>query len=264
MTFQKEVQTLSNVSIELLKKLESEPAYVKEYIESECKKIKQDGWFEQEMDKPFIRTFHRENYTLKIAFVHARKGERITGADLVFELKDKKIVFVQSKRVGSGGRIHFNRFQLQKLIELEGQICVLSPLHSCMDIHKWVDIVHYFYHKFEKYRYKYPTFSPILPFLPLYYLPFRVAFYHLIMKNQNKIEERFFHISEVSFTLAGNKSISQKEFLNHGLKPDEFREMFWKCKIGGPDIREDIKKDALYLYSLFTNRFIIWLDIDER
>jgi len=94
-------------------------------------------------------------------------------------------------------------------------------------------------------------------------LHIRAAFYHLIMTNQGIIEERFFHTSEVSFTLAGNKSVSQKEFLNQGLKPDEFQRMFWQRKIGGPDIREDIKKDVLYLYSLLTNRFIIWLDIEE-
>jgi len=75
---------------------------------------------------------------------------------------------------------------------------------------------------------------------------------------------RFFHTSEISFTLAGNKSVSQKEFLNHGLKPEEFQRMLWECKIGGPDIREDKKKDVLYLYSLLTNRLIIWLHVEER
>jgi hypothetical protein len=64
--------------------------------------------------------------------------------------------------------------------------------------------------------------------------------------------------------LAGNKSISQKEFLNHGLKPDEFQRMFWECKIGGPDIREDVKRGILYLYSLFTNRLIMWLNVEEK
>ena len=265
MIFQEEVKTLNNISMMLLRKLESEPVYVREYIERECERVQREGWLEQEGERPWVRTFERENYILKIAFVHARKGEHITGADLIFELKDKKIVFVQSKRVGSGGRIHFNRFQLQKLIELERQICGLFPFYSDIDIHEWIDIMHYFYHRFEKYyRYKYPPFGPDSPFSPAYYLPFRATFYHLIMTNQGKIEERFFHTSEVSFTLAGNKSVSQKEFLNQGLKSDEFQRMFWECKIGGPDIREDIKKDVLYLYSLLTNRFIIWLDIEER
>jgi hypothetical protein len=263
MTFHEEVRILSNISMNLLQKLEHEPVYVREYIEKECKKIQKEGWLEQEREKPWVRTFERGKYTLKVAFVHARKGEYITGADLVFELKDKKVIFVQSKRVGSGGRIYFNGFQLQKLVELEGQICGLFPFYSDIYIHEWIDILHHFYHRLESY-YKYPPFSPILPFLPLYYLPFRVAFYHLIMTNQGRIEERFFHTSEVSFTLAGNKSVSQKEFLHHGLKPDEFRRMFWECKIGGPDIREDIKKDVLYIYSLLTNRFIIWLDIEEK
>jgi len=265
--YQEEIQRLSGLATGLLQYLEPEPFYVKEYIEKQCDKIKQGGWFEQEGDRPWLRTFERNKYILKVAFVHARKGEHITGADLAFELKDKKVVFVQSKRVGSDGRIHFNRFQLQKLIELEGQISGISPLFHInhIDIREWIEIVHHLYHRFEKYySNKLPPFVPAWFFLPSYYLPFRVTFYHLIITNQQQTEERFFHTSEISFTLAGGKSVSQKEFLNHGLKSDEFQRMFWECKIGGPDIREDIKKDVLYLYSLVTNRFIIWLDIKER
>ena len=251
--------------MKLLQKLEPEPNYVKEYIEKECEKIQKEGWIEQEGDRPWVKTFEKGKYILKIAFIHARKGEHITGADLAFELKDKKVVFVQSKKVDSGGRIHFNRFQLQKLIELEGQICGLFPFYSDIDIHMWIDIAHDFYHRFEKYyRHKYPLFAPVLSFLPPYYLPFRATFYHLILTNQQQVEERFFHTSEISFTLAGSKSVSQKEFLNHGFRTDEFQRMFWECKIGGPDIREDIKKEVLYFYSLLTNRFIIWLDIEEK
>lgn len=257
------METLSDISLKLLQKLEPEPVYVKEYIEKECKKIQEEGWLEQEGDRPWVRTFEREKYTLKIAFVHARRGEHITGADLTFELKDKKIIFVQSKRVGKDGRIHFNRFQLQKLIELETQIYSSFPFYSGIDVHEWIRIMHHFYYMFEK-HYRYPLFGPVSPFLLSYYLPFHVAFYHLIMVSQSKIEERFFHALDVSFMLAGNKSISQKEFLNHGLKPDEFQRMFWECKIGGPDIREDVKRDILYLYSLFTNRLIMWLNVEEK
>jgi len=237
MTFQEEVKILSNISMSLIENLEPEPTYVKKFIKEVCEEIQEKGFLKQEEDRTWKWIFKKDKYTLKIAFVHARKGEHITGADLVFELKNKKIVFIQSKRVGRDGRIRFDRFQLQKLIELEGQICGLFPFYS---------------------------YFPILPFLvPLYYLTFRAAFYHLIMTNQGKIEERFFHTSEVYFTLAGNKSVSQKEFLNHGLKSDEFKRMFWECKIGGPDTREDIKKDILYLYSLLTNRLIIWLHVEE-
>ncbi len=265
MAFQEQVKTLSGISTRLLQHLEPEPVYVKRYIEEECAKLQEEGWFEQEGDRPWVRTFERNKYTLKVAFVHTRKGEHITGADLAFELKDKKVVFIQSKRVGSGGRIHFNRFQLQKLIELEGQICGLFPFYSHIDIHDWVENLHHFYQRFEKYyRVKYPSFVPFLSFLSPYSSPFRAAFYHLIMTNEGQTEERFFHISEISFTLGSNKSISQKEFLNQGLKSDDFQRMFWECKIGGPDIRENIKRDILYLYSLLTNRFIIWLDIEER
>jgi len=267
MVFQEEVKTLSDISMRLLKKLEPEPFYVREYLEKECEKIQKEGWLEEKGDRPWIRSFkwEKEKYTLKIAFVHARKGEHITGADLAFELKGKKVIFVQSKKVGRDGRIHFNRFQLQKLIELERQICGLSTFCSYIDIHEWIELLHHFYHRFEKYyRYKYRPFCTVSPFLPPYCLPFRATFYYLIMTNQSKIEERFFHTSEISFTLGDNKSVSQKDFLNHGLKSDEFEKMFWECKIGGPDLGEDIKRDVLYLYSLLTNRFIIWLDIEER
>jgi len=236
MTFQEEVKTLSNVSTKLLQHLEREPVYVEKYIEDECERLQKEGWFEQEGSRPRVRIFEREKYTLKVAFIHARKGEHLTGADFAFELKDKKVVFVQSKRVNSGkrGKIYFNRFQLQKLIELEGKICN-----------------------------KFSFSAPIYPFLLPYSSP-RVTFYHLILENQGQVEDRFFHTSEISFTLGGHKSTSQKEFLNHGLKSDDFRRMFWECKIGGPDIEEDIKKDVFYEYSLLTNRLIIWLEIEEK
>jgi hypothetical protein len=265
MIFQEEVKTLSDISTRFLQKLEAEPVYVKKYIEEVCQKIKEGGWVEKEGERPWVKTFERQKYTLKIALVHARKGEHVTGADLLFQLKDKKMVFVQSKKVGAGDRIHFNRFQLQKLIELECQICGLFPFYSDIDIHEWIEIVHHFYHRFEKYyRLKYFPFVPVLPFLPIYYLPFRAAFYHLIMTNPQQIETRFIHTSEIFFTLGSSKSLSQKEFLSQGLKPDEFYEMFWECKIGGPDIKEDIKKEVLYFYSLLTNRLIIWLDIEKK
>jgi hypothetical protein len=48
----------------------------------------------KEKERPRIETFEREKYTLRIALIHARRGEHITGADLVFELKDKKVIFV--------------------------------------------------------------------------------------------------------------------------------------------------------------------------
>jgi hypothetical protein len=265
MVFQEDVKELSFISVSLLRKLEPEPVYVKDYIEEVCRKIQKEGWLEQERG-PWIRTFEQEKYTLRVAFIHARRGEHITGADLAFELKDKKVIFVQSKRVGSDSRIHFNRFQLQKLIELEGQICSLLPPYSSTEVIEWMEIMHYFYHKWlEKYyRYKYPLFVLFSPFLLPYYSPFRVAFYHLVMVNKDQIEERFFHTSEIAFALGGNKTVPQKEFLNQGLKPNEFQEMFWECKIGGPDIKEDLKKQILEGYCYLTNRLIIWLHVEEK
>ena len=265
MTFQEEVRTLSDISTDLLLHLEPEPIYVKEYIEKECTKLQEEGWIRKNEDRPWIKTFERKNYTLKISFIHKRKGEQITGADLAFEVKNKKVIFVQSKRVGSGGRINFNRFQLQKLIELEGQICGLIPFYSDVNTYNCAEIMHYFYHRFKNYyRFNYPLFDSVLPFIVPHFYSLRATFYHLIMTNPVQIEERFFHTSEISFTLGSNKSISQKEFLNQGLKSEDFLRMFWECKIGGPDIRKDIKKVVFYNYSLLTNRFIIWLDIEER
>jgi hypothetical protein len=262
---QEEIKILSGISQMLLQRLEPEPLYVKEYIEKECEKLQKEGWHKQENREFFVKTFTRETYTLKIAFVHARKGEHITGADLVFELEDKKVIFIQSKKVSPDGRIHFNRFQLQKLIELEGQICGLFPFYKDIYSPEGIDIMYEFYHRFEElYRYKHFPFATVLPFFLPYYLPFRATFYHLIMRNQQGIEEKFFPVLEIFFTLGNNKSVSQKEFLGQGLKPDEFKKLFWECKIGGPDIREDIKKEILYFYSLFTNRFIIWLEIEKK
>jgi hypothetical protein len=265
MTFQKEVEQLSNISVKFLQNLEresKESELVKKYIEDMCKKIQEEGWLEQEEERPWIRTFERENYTLRVAFIHARRGEHITGADLSIELKDRKIIFVQAKKVGLAGRIYFNRFQLQKLIELEWQICALSPYR---EIHEWIEYMHHLYHEWlEKlHKFKEPLYT-FLPFFPPYYPPFRATFYQLVMKNKGQIEERFFHTSEISFTLAGRSSISQKEFLDQGIKPDEFQKMYWECTIGGPDVKEDLKKNLFMIYSLATNRLIIWLNIELR
>jgi len=70
MTFLEEIETLSSDSLMLLRHLEPEPNYVKKYIETECKKIEQKGWIEQESDKPWVRTFERDNYR-KGKFFHA-------------------------------------------------------------------------------------------------------------------------------------------------------------------------------------------------
>jgi len=95
--FQEDVKELSNISVKLLQKLEPEPSYVKNYIEYVCQKIQEEEWLKQEEERHWIKTFEREKYTLRVALIHARRGEHITGADLVFELKNKNVIFVQSK-----------------------------------------------------------------------------------------------------------------------------------------------------------------------
>ena len=189
-------------------------------------------------DKPWIRSIERERYVLRIAFIHARRGEHITGADLLFELKDKKILFIQSKRVGANGRFTFNRLQLLKLVELEAQ---LNFGRDSMIMQTFSQTIFY----------------PIIPFQ-------KTAFYHLVMVRSLQTQERFSHISEIMFTLDNRKSTSQNEFLNMGIKHDEFNDLFWSCKIGAPDLDEELKKDTLYFYSLATNRIILWLHIEEK
>ena len=228
--FYEDIKSVGSLAVMLLGRLEPEPYYVRGYIERECRKLVDEGWRRRhDWEKPWVKTFERNGYILKIAFIHARKGEHITGADIAFELSGRKIIFVQSKRVHRNGRIYFNRLQLQKLLELEWEIC------------------------------GFPYIAFPLAVIPS--LPYRVTFYHLIMREGLQIEERFFHTSEVSFILSWRKSASQTEFINQGLRPDEFQEMFWKCRIGGPDIREDKKRDILYMYSLITNRLVVWLDV---
>ncbi|MEM1636057.1 MAG: hypothetical protein QXJ64_09200 [Thermosphaera sp.] len=260
MEFQEEVEAISNISMMLLQKLEPEPEYVKRYIEEVCKRIQKEGLIHFQDNKPWVKTFEGDKYTLKIAFIHARRGEHITGADLVFELKNKKVVFIQSKKVSPNGRIYFNRLQLQKLMELEWQIYSFL-FYSTAYFHEWIEIVHYLFHELRN-KYDLLFLNPCLLFLLSFY-PFRAAFYHLIMV-QNRIDERIFHVSEICFSLAGKKSVHQNEFLNQGLKLDEFQKMFWECKIGGPDIGEKRKRNILYLYSMHTNRLIIWLNVEEK
>lgn len=263
MNFYREVRILSDISMKLLQKLDSEPKFVKKFIEEECERLKEERWKEKDEERLWIKIFEREKYILRIAFIHARKGEHITGADLVVELKNKKIIFIQSKRVGTNGRIYFNRFQLQKLIELERQICGFLPFSYFYTITPG-QITHVYYISSKLKEYTKDIKLLPMAILTAYHSPSRVAFYHLIMTDKNNVEERFFHASEILFTLGGNKSISQREFLNQGLNFNEFHKMFWECRIGGPDIDEDMKRDILYFYSLLTNRFLIRLNIEER
>jgi len=88
---------------------------------------------------------------------------------------------------------------------------VMREIYSGIDIHELIHerlkFIHY--HKYERYS----LFSWIYPFFSQYYLPYRSAFYHLIMINQNKSEEeRFFHTSEILFTLGNKKVYRRKNF----------------------------------------------------
>jgi hypothetical protein len=235
-----EAKTLTLLGSNLLKQLDPEIEYMKQLLDEEIKKVlASNKWKEQqEAEKPWLKSFERENYRLKLAIIHARKGEHNTGADLVFELKDRKILFLQSKRVGSDNRLHFDRLQLKKLTDLETQINLGNHV-----------IV-------------FPSPCQLCPAVILK----KAAFYHLIMKErlQAQVQVRFFHISEITYVLGSRKSVAQDEFLHAGIDQEKFDEMFWKCEIGGPDLKEETKRNVFELYSLVTNRMLIWLHVELK
>jgi hypothetical protein len=235
-----ETEALTLLGSSLLKQLEPEIEYVRKLLNEEIKKLLASSeWKGQhEAETPWLWSLERRNYRLKIAIIHARKGEHKTGADLVFELKDRKVLFLQSKRVGSDRRLHFDRLQLKKLADLETEINLGI----------------------------YPERLP--PPWPPYRLLFlkKAAFYHLIMNEpvQMKVQERFFHISEIASVLGSRKSVAQDEFLHGGIEQEKFDEMFWKCKIGGPDLEEETKRSVFEDYSLITNRMLIWFHVELK
>jgi hypothetical protein len=91
-----------------------ETEHVREYLEEEINRIKSEGFVEVS-NEGWMRKFEVGGRTLKIAFIHGRRDEHVSGADVVFELKDNKIAVIQSKKVGSDCRLHFDRLQLTKL-----------------------------------------------------------------------------------------------------------------------------------------------------
>jgi hypothetical protein len=235
----KEIRQYALLSQFLIKRFDPECEFVRRLVEEEVKRLIAEGrWKRYEEGKPWIKSVEREGYVLRIAVIHARSGEYITGADLVFELKDNKIILVQSKRVGLNRRFIFPRLQLLKLAELESQF---NFGRDSVVIQTFPQIIFY----------------PIIQFK-------KTAFYHLIMAGPFQTQERFFHISEVLFTLGNRKSVSQNEFLHMGITQKEFDDMFWHCNIGAPDVEEDLKRDMLYIYSLATNRMVIWLHIEQK
>ncbi|MEM3465253.1 MAG: hypothetical protein QW566_02160 [Candidatus Jordarchaeales archaeon] len=226
-----EIEQYGILSQHLIRYLDPEPAFVRKLVEEVKERLLSEGWKEEWEDRPWVKVLEREKYVLRIAVIHARHGEHITGADLVFEIKDNKIILIQSKRVGVNGRFTFNRLQLLKLAELEAYLNLRS--------------------------------QSVNPFYLL--IPFgKTAFYHLIMDFPSQTQERFFHVSEIIFSLGSRKSVSQDEFVKMGITKEEFYDMFLNCKIGAPDIREGLKRSMLQLYSLLTGRMLIWLDIEKH
>lgn len=237
MTLEEDLDSLSTICGGLLSGLAPEVEYVKRYMEETCAELLREGWSDDGGEPHWTRILALEECTVQIALIHGRKGERITGADLAFELRDQKVVFVQAKRAGPRGRIHFNRFQLYKLLDLEAQLCAANR-HPA-SVTSWGS-------------------GFLTRFAPPWCL---VAYYHLIMGTPSETEERLYHASEVSFVLGQRKSCSQGEFKGHGLRPEDFRDLFWRCTIGGPDLDVSIKREVFWNYSLLTGRLVLWIDV---
>jgi hypothetical protein len=189
-TFHEDVEVISSMGASLLRKLEREPEYVRGFIRRAVSRLEQEDW-RQVKEQRWLDSLEREGYVLKIGFVHGRRGERVSGADLVFELKDKKLVLVQAKRVGADGRIHFNRLQLSSLTDFEENV-------NRGFLQAWRGL-----------------------FLPLAFR--KVCFYQLIMTTEEHVQQRIFHTRQVSDVLGSRKSENQSEFIHQGELDEEIR-----------------------------------------
>ena len=176
-----------------------------------------------------------QNRVLRKVFIHGRKGERISGADLVVELCNEKILWIQAKRMNPRGRFDFNRRQLLTLkkfcfrLRKEANRECPSLFHSCVDT---------------------------LESCPV--------FYELISHDANtstSIQRNYFQACEISYILGGRKSIGGEEVRKQGLSRADFENAFWGCQIGVPDIPQERKRAMLYYYSMLTNRLIILVEI---
>ena len=229
--FHEEMEAISRIGASLLRKLEPEPEYVRDVVRRAVSHLERQDW-RQVKDQPWVDRLEREGYVLKIGFVHGRRGERVSGADLIFELKGKKLVLIQAKRVGADGRIHFNRLQLSSLADFEERA-------DYSFLQTWRGF-----------------------FLPRALR--KICFYQLIMTTNGHVQQRVFHIRQVNDVLGSRRSVNQSEFVNQGLREDEFHDQFWRCNIGGPDMPEDDKHQLLAFYCLVTSRLIMWLHVEER
>jgi len=92
MSIFEDAEQLAILSEHLLRRLDPEPEYVRRLVKEEVRKlVAEGGWRERyEQGRPWIKSIERARYVLRIAVIHARGGEHVTGADLVFELKIKR------------------------------------------------------------------------------------------------------------------------------------------------------------------------------
>lgn len=223
-------ETLASAKVALLL-VGKETEHVKQYLEEEIGRIESEGYTEV-TNEGWKREFEINGKILRIAFIHGRKGEHKSGADVVFERKGNKLVVIQSKKVGSNYRIHFDRFQHTKLKDLEARL-------------------------------NYPRVLARGPPGAVFVPARRAAYYQLTMSEQGKPQDRMFHVLEVDGTLGNRKSCKQDEFLDRGLTEDEFHNLFEDCAIGAWDINEQRKRNEFHLYSLVTSRLVIWLHLEE-
>lgn len=116
--FFEEIRQYALLSGSLLRHLDPEFEFVKKFVEEEVKKLVSEGKWKQidEQEKPWIKSLERGRYVLKIGIVHARKGEHVTGADLFFELKDKKVILSNLKGSGQIEDLNLIDFNCQNLL----------------------------------------------------------------------------------------------------------------------------------------------------
>lgn len=237
----KDIQSLANTSAFLLKRVLPEPDLVKEEIMEEAKRLSREGWRVSEESKYVVESrLAEQNRVLRKVFIHGRKGERTSGADLVVELCNEKIIWIQAKRMNPRGRFDFNRRQLLTLIKFcfklrkeANRKCPSRIPHSCVNTLKSCPV-----------------------------------FYELISYDSNlparrirRVRSDYFQACEISYILGGRKSVSSKEVRRQGLSRADFRNLFWKCHIGVPDIAQKRKRAILYNYSMLTNRLVILVEI---
>lgn len=174
------------------------------------------------------RSFESES-GLRKTFIHGRMGERISGADLVMEVKDKKTLFIQSKRIGRTGRYHVPRHQMYHLLKL------------CCNLHG-------------------DYFPVAWGFIGLSCRRHCGVLYEF---RESEEDKKYISACEVRFILGGRGSIHAREIEACGFDENGVSDLFRKCIVGMRDIPYDQKRELFRMYSVMTNRLLILFEISN-